>query len=540
MQIFDVPKVRKCLSILGDHGSRMSAEAKYFLIRTMYCFGLNEVAIPVKALVKSIGLSDQVMSKAKKELFGLGLLISCPQRDENKKSLRGRPISGYKISQRYLDRIIDPYRGFRDDQVLMMPFKEIWIGLLLWPDGSDYFRTGIKKVKKTDKGARRQYSYNAATRLLIATLYLHADQAGAINDLSLAKLCRLIGVSMDRLHSQFDIIRSLGFLLARVPGVTGKKLFGRSTGSIYVNPFKGGMHNSKIIVAFNTRGINGFTSRSPSDLVHLSMSFRNNLSDRIVTRNCYLDQLLEYFKKDDGSEKSNLFSFKNSEPYLKGIKLTLEEKGLYYNANWVRGKPVALQFVSSVDDDVFNWVALFHGLGLLDFFDERPDRLYIEYFNEFIYSLASRLLSQNWDILLCDKVVFNCDVLEYVSSKVVLADQRKEKGDIKCSALVMFIYCISYQLSLMIKSLLTLSFGEGSGCILSKSAIVILPVQNSKSRSLTKILLSISPPNRLREERLLYFDVSLKGREVGFEMVSDPGKLLKVWGYNFDFAENLI
>lgn len=79
-------------------------------------------------------------------------------------------------------------------------------------------------------------SYRSSNRLFLLILFIHANEFGVIKNLSATDICKLMGgISRDRFKSQLNHLYVIGAIKTHVPGVTGKRLFGKIKGTFYLN-----------------------------------------------------------------------------------------------------------------------------------------------------------------------------------------------------------------------------------------------------------------------------------------------------------------
>ena len=75
--------------------------------------------------------------------------------------------------------------------------------------------------------------------LLLVILLHYSDDLGCVRGVGHSQLRRLMGdVKEDRFRSQIETLKATGYLLNSVGGATGRYLFGKSTGVIFLNLIK--------------------------------------------------------------------------------------------------------------------------------------------------------------------------------------------------------------------------------------------------------------------------------------------------------------
>ena len=239
----NIEKMDYCFAVLLIKDRGLTAEAKYFLIRVLFLYEHSfEVNQTVLELEKQIGMSDSVLKKARDLLFKKNYLVSLLDSKTRPSSRKGRPRMGFKLSASFvanLEKIVCDYKS-RKQTTWVHAFRVE--KLLFWrvekPKG---------RSKQLNKNTTR--SLRPATRIVLAALYSHADECGAVRGLGLSQLAQLSGMLVDRLESHLDILAESGYILSRVSGVTGRFIFGRSAGAFFLDVFNedlGGYDDSTV------------------------------------------------------------------------------------------------------------------------------------------------------------------------------------------------------------------------------------------------------------------------------------------------------
>jgi len=189
---------------------RLSAATRYFLCRFLKGHGDEEEALRQKEdYSRDFYQSDRSVSRAIEELVGAGILL-----EKRTKSGVGRPSLRLSVSQDFLGEL----RASAADED---PLHELKIERV--------FTDGFPPRK-----GERRTRLSPANRVLLAVLLLSADKNGAVQ-IGMGKLGRVAGLSEDQLKSQFTKLAAEGYLRARVSGFSGRCLFGRVAGYVFLN-----------------------------------------------------------------------------------------------------------------------------------------------------------------------------------------------------------------------------------------------------------------------------------------------------------------
>lgn len=453
-----------CYAILAQEDRRLTPEAKYFLIRVIYLYGEGLVTATVKELSRLTGLSGEVIAKARTLLCSLGLVEVTPILDESEnKKKSGRPRQAFKISPKFIGDM--GLRMMELPSVILQDNHPCLLGrLLFWSTDGDVLRAhNVKKGEKPEGDVLRRHTFTVATRILLAVLYIHSNPCGMVSGIGLARLSKITGLSSDRLQSQLEVIKDLGYLIDRVSGLTGKRLFGRAVGAFFLNVGdedirRDGRHHA--LIAFETNKINqyvaffwGYRIYNESRAKHGDVFDEGNylvhpnalahyLSDwRGV---CYLS---DYNPEFDWSERLA--------DLLAGTRRLLDSEGLYLGRNNGCFKEVSDLFGGYSNDRIFYWTHAFQAFRLKEFFCDLPILNFSKYLQYRFDHYTAILLSVGWGQIIVEKLVIFDEVLEHIASELFpkpLKDDDPES--VRRSALALFVYCIAYQQALLVKYLI--------------------------------------------------------------------------------------
>lgn len=182
----------------------VSAEAKFFLLKFIQLFGLDQVVHRgVKEFASDIGLSDRLVSRSLEELLARGHLVRQTLHEG-----RGRPKSEYSISTALSAKLN------RESCASASVHGELISYVISSPELHDG-----KLLSVTN-------------RLLLAVLLQHADKFGVVRELGLSELSKLTGLNRERTKGHIHKLQSLRIFRFWQAGLTGSKLFG-SVKSVY-------------------------------------------------------------------------------------------------------------------------------------------------------------------------------------------------------------------------------------------------------------------------------------------------------------------
>lgn len=234
-----------------------SVEAKYFLIQVVYRFGDAPVELTVEQLHSMFGMSVGVVIRARDELLENGYLVDRPFPGQpvgtHGLGVRGRPRRGFRLSKAYRREI---EQG--SSEALSRPRWSYMVQAAL-----SLGHQGVERPRRVRMGNSR----GIAPRMLLAALWSLADSRATVSEASHTKLAHMlgIGVSVGRIRAQLKRLHELGYINANIPGITGRRVPGRVSGTVVLNPTHGDYSTSGVpprrshAVQFNDFGIDGLT-----------------------------------------------------------------------------------------------------------------------------------------------------------------------------------------------------------------------------------------------------------------------------------------
>lgn len=504
-------KKKICFAILVFGQNRqLTPEAKYFLIRIVYLYGDAWVEETVEDLAGVIGLSKSAVTKARLLLSDLGYVKVNPVVNSSAHQQKiGRPRLVFRIEPNFLDNIL-PYEDQRPIVAFQENHPELLKKLLFWSNKGDVLRArNVKKLKRTEKSPQTQirHTFTVATRLLLAVLYSHADPCGVVIKLGLSRLSRLIGISRDRLESQLGIIKNLGYLIDRVSGVTGKSIFGRATGSFYMNVSVDDcqVKGSFTLAVFYTDVVNFYNQRYWGFRITQeakNLSFRRNYHGSIFSNAPFSN--LSHFAKilvksvypDDPSINGDPidWSKKLDDLLTEAIKI-LRSSGLYSGKYGGQVIHDATDFFNrSLSTVIFSWLHVFFAFQLHDFLYESLTLDFSKFLQSRIDRYAALILNGGWQKIEVEKLVIVDDLLSHIAADLFPKPlEGKCQESTRRSALALFFYCIAYQHALMVKGLILtakivpeLSTNDQCGC-----SFAILPPRVSIDHQANQMTIAV-------------------------------------------------
>lgn len=242
-------------ALLYHEDPTLTPEARWLLWKWARRIGLDQAkTCSVRELLKQLGMTLRQGKTTLESLKEEGVIVATKQPNG-----RGRPCHQYRVTydlQEQLESLSCPEpllmgdverlgEFFRasdcdiPDQVQVCtnpsensePNVTTELTLALPKDG------GLKKASTTSDsnlldGQARKAHLTLANRWLVMVMLAHADENGAVMELSQARLQRLTGLSMSRLNNQRRKLRDLGLIRRYHPGYTGRVL-GHRLNSIY-------------------------------------------------------------------------------------------------------------------------------------------------------------------------------------------------------------------------------------------------------------------------------------------------------------------
>lgn len=473
---------------------RLTSEAKYLLIRLLYLSDSSFLLLTNQDIAKKLGLSDAVLRKTRNLLLELGYVTGTGYQNVTTfGNTRGRPRIGFQLSHLFfgeLDNIVlqnDWLNSLHPEHQLRLD------KLLLWQVGLDELRSqNVKKIKKTQDDRSRIHTFTAATRVLLAVLYMHADVCGVVRSLGLVEVSKLTGMSSDRLESQLGIIEKMGYLLSRVSGITHCQIFGHAKGIFFLNVCSdnlAGIEAPSLWLALSSKTFNHYNEYYLGFRVY---KYINDLKDVGGLSANYISSLIKSIESDDTKCDYYDVDWSDRLPYLlQNIRKLLEEKGLYFRVS-KNYKIDATAFYAGVfNDQMVEWLQLFAPYKLHNFFSGEETVSLLKYLHSQIDYYASILLEKSWRQIKLEVLYVDESVLREIEVKIFpFKDKRDSLTDSsQKKAFIFLIYCFSYQHALIIKALVSCALPKEINFDQAKFAL--LPIKLKRPYWGTSFLISI-------------------------------------------------
>ncbi len=538
-------------SILLIQDKLLTPEAKYLLIRILR---LSQQPTPMSLLtsIEQFGLSETVLRKACQLLLSLGYLEECKPSTEVKEQV-GRPKKLVQMTKLGMDKI---YTEFVASQSWLSTqsrtYKQRIDSLLWWDSEDDVLRQrNHKKIKKNNNDTLRHHTFTAATRILLAVLYLHADRHGVVKSLSLGQLSTLTGMSIERLESQLTIITDLGYLIARLAGLTNKALFGQVKSVFFLNVYNDNLLKGKdkpvflaVIMIKNDYNKSSWACRIKSWLRSSIKIFPSLFLKSDNEFNAYISGIYENIGnlKEQFSISDDADLTKDLPLLLEFIKKLFEAEGLYFECNFpgFEGKNLCLEYNEGLVH-VFQWLSLFRPFKIEELFSGGLTTIFFRYLQFKINEYACELLNEvfkrqkykeeaDWQ----KSVYMHQELLNKIAADFfpAITNHAAIANDTKKSACQLLIYCIAYQHALAMQSL----FKSMLPAMMDDDySVSILPINNlSNWHSARCQIFSIDSKKRLCDESFIVKQYSTRySKFFGFQSDELTEGFMNAIGYDF-------
>lgn len=220
--------------LLKSENLSLTAEEKYFLIRLLWADESQDnlhakfFNLTMRNLTAVTGIASNQLMKVCDSLLAKKYMHKSLGRDLVNDEKGGRPPITYSLT----NRLIDELKG-GDSKPSVDSDTCVRIERLL--GNKEYV---VKKYKT---------KLSPTNRVVLAVLYIHADECGFVENLSMKQLGKLAGLATrDRIEGQLDKLMKLGFILDYVPGLSGKIAWSvGGTSSFFLNVLDEDLANDK-------------------------------------------------------------------------------------------------------------------------------------------------------------------------------------------------------------------------------------------------------------------------------------------------------
>lgn len=245
--------MNKGVLALAGHLDGLSPTAKCYLVKSL-CMGQQAVgSMSLDELSRLFGLTKQTLIRARKELvlpvkkYSGGYLLEEPVLlPPSNRDARGRPRKGFRVNPAFLNDL--PSEGAR----ARVPNVEICHFLISLPvqrlRANPRKLAKGQKLEKEDADEKDKNRLSALNLYFLALLWALADDMGAIWERGIGEIGRLAGMTRAQADNQLTKLERLGYVRARVGGVTATRIFGRVSGSILLNPAHPGIRPAGAVV----------------------------------------------------------------------------------------------------------------------------------------------------------------------------------------------------------------------------------------------------------------------------------------------------
>ena len=215
--------------------------AKFLLIRTIWRYDDSLVDATLGQLQAEVGMSRTNIIEARNTLLGArggtagdsGYIVEqyvAGRAAAGMGRIKGRPRRGFQLSPHFKNWVNERGAGRDPDLSLHDPIIRL---LLLESAGQPgAVSSGVKGEAPDRSGAGGRLLLE--NRVLLALLWALADEHCAVRNMGATSLARMAGMTRDQFNSQLKKLMRLDYVRARIGGVSGSRLFGKSEGVIYL------------------------------------------------------------------------------------------------------------------------------------------------------------------------------------------------------------------------------------------------------------------------------------------------------------------
>ena len=519
---------------------RLTAEAKFVLIHVLRQFDYGVVDERVKGLAGQMGMTDKVFKKARDLLIELGYLFSV-QRGHDGRLGVGRPKKAFQITAKTIEEFNDFCINNPIPSRIKLSHQTRINKLLFEIYGASHLQepTANNDGKKIPK--RQSGNLTPANRLLLAILYRHANECGAVRGLGLSKLQGLAGLTAARLETQLGKLSEMGYLLARVSGVTGRHLIGRSTGAFFLNVFNDDLGNdedSAVLVLMQTEAKDHFNEEFWGLRI-----FRESRSKR--------QELLkhDYLSKLESSIKNKCLSTEDIEEKLTEIRSMFLKQDVFEAISVQSNVQDSGLIYYIIDQVALEWRLKFECFNLQNYFQDEPLLTFAKFLQYKINEYASIILSQFWENLGINPINIQEDILDKISDEIYPENLRKKSDDEKHARLIaeaigLYIYRASFEVALQAKWHVQNALKTNTEIKLNQLPYTLLPVQY-ESNFANKLSIAVKLTNVHSKERFIAIHVTSMSRNITATRTpydagasTERDALLKSFGYGVKTKES--
>jgi len=190
--------------------------------------------LSVKDLASKIGVSDRVVSSSVRFWESLGVLL---RREEWEKiCVRKRRVAYLNINWDMVEELWlrQKLAGEKGKSSRIPCFSNQIESLASSPSKARNLVV-VKSGNTSTLKMVKKHKLNVSQRLFLITLLWMANPCGVVRGVGKKLLCQLTGASRERLDGQIEALLRKGYLLAYMPGGSGKGIEGVYTATYFVN-----------------------------------------------------------------------------------------------------------------------------------------------------------------------------------------------------------------------------------------------------------------------------------------------------------------
>lgn len=376
--------------LLKSENLSLTAEEKYFLVRLFWVYGSKSIVsgkisnLTMRNLTTVTGMASNQLMKVCDSLLAKKYMDKCLGRDLVNDEKGGRPPITYSLTNRLIDELKESHSKSSVDSDTSLRLD----GLL---GNKEYV---VKKYKT---------KLSPTNRVVLAVLYIHADECGFVENLSMKQLGKLAGLATrDRIEGQLDKLMKLGFILDYVPGLSGKIAWSvGGTSSFFLNVLDEDLANDKKDKILFLSFINYWCDYNAFWPSKRMMMLKQHKDEQKLKKCLDEEEGLELFANFNKTKQSwanleqNKDIWMNRSIYINPISKVLQglnnvwyaDKFIQYKiakyASWLLS-----EFWEQVDNKLIHIPAVLDKLRK-DIFPETPNK---EKFNDYVYEIKIFLM----------------------------------------------------------------------------------------------------------------------------------------------------
>jgi len=208
-------------------------DQKFFLVRFSQLYPHKECRLAVKDLAAEMGVNDRVVSSSVKFWENEGVLIKREAWEKirvRKRSVGYLSISWGKVGELLSRQKLAQGVGGLDQTPHFLGHIES-----ITPNAKRVQAVASKKNNSALLRLVKRHDLNVSQRLFLIMLLWMANACGVVRGVGKKRLCQLTGASRERLDAQIEALLRKGYLLAYMPGGSGRGIEGVYTATYFLN-----------------------------------------------------------------------------------------------------------------------------------------------------------------------------------------------------------------------------------------------------------------------------------------------------------------